>query len=120
MSDTPVLRHADLIVRGGRIHTLDAADTVVSSLAVAASLAWLVIGPDLPRFVRESLRLAPAVRAARPLEPRALPGPVDAGPGSGPGSEAGAEGRDPSADRPLSARRRPPRPAPPRRRPSRG
>lgn len=35
MSDTPVLRQADLIVRGGRIHTLDVADTVVSSLAVA-------------------------------------------------------------------------------------
>ena len=30
----PVLRHADLIVRGGRVHTLDAAGTVVSSLAV--------------------------------------------------------------------------------------
>jgi dihydroflavonol-4-reductase len=90
--------------------------------AVAASLAWLVIGPDLPRFVRESLRLDPAVRAARPLEPRALPGPVAAGTGSGPGSEAeaGAEGRDPSSGRPLTPRRRPPRPAPPRRRPSRG
>ncbi|MEY9932876.1 putative amidohydrolase YtcJ [Catenulispora sp. GP43] len=35
MSDIPVIRHADLILRGGRIHTLDAADTVVSSLAVA-------------------------------------------------------------------------------------
>jgi predicted amidohydrolase YtcJ len=37
MSDIPVIRHADLIVRGGRIHTLDAADTVVSSLAVAGT-----------------------------------------------------------------------------------
>jgi predicted amidohydrolase YtcJ len=35
MSDKPVIRQADLIVRGGRVHTLDAADTVVSSLAVA-------------------------------------------------------------------------------------
>ncbi|ACU75634.1 Amidohydrolase 3 [Catenulispora acidiphila DSM 44928] len=35
MSDIPVIRHADLILRGGRVHTLDAADTVVSSLAVA-------------------------------------------------------------------------------------
>ncbi|WP_344660299.1 amidohydrolase [Catenulispora subtropica] len=35
MSDIPVIRQADLIVRGGRIHTLDAAGSVVSSLAVA-------------------------------------------------------------------------------------
>lgn len=35
MSDIPVIRHADLILRGGRVHTLDASDTVVSSLAVA-------------------------------------------------------------------------------------
>ncbi|MEY9906625.1 putative amidohydrolase YtcJ [Catenulispora sp. MAP12-49] len=35
MSDIPVIRHADLILRGGRVHTLDAADSVVSSLAVA-------------------------------------------------------------------------------------
>lgn len=34
MNDLPEIRHADLIVRGGRIHTLDAAGTVVSSLAV--------------------------------------------------------------------------------------
>ena len=34
MSDLPVIRHADLILRDGRIHTLDAADTVVTSLAV--------------------------------------------------------------------------------------
>jgi len=37
--------------------------------AVAASLAWLVISEHVPRFVRESLRLAPEVRAARPLVP---------------------------------------------------
>jgi predicted amidohydrolase YtcJ len=37
MSDIPVLRHADLILRNGRVHTLDAADTVVSSLAVAGA-----------------------------------------------------------------------------------
>jgi dihydroflavonol-4-reductase len=37
--------------------------------AVAASLAWLVISQDVPRFIRESLRLAPEVRAARPLVP---------------------------------------------------
>jgi dihydroflavonol-4-reductase len=37
--------------------------------AVAASLAWLVISEHLPRFVREGLRLAPEVRAARPLVP---------------------------------------------------
>ncbi|MFD0631982.1 amidohydrolase [Catenulispora yoronensis] len=34
MSEMPVIRQADLIVRGGRIHTLDPAGTVVSSLAV--------------------------------------------------------------------------------------
>ncbi|MBW8804673.1 MAG: amidohydrolase [Catenulisporales bacterium] len=34
MSDLPVIRQADLIVRAGRIHTLDAAGTVASSLAV--------------------------------------------------------------------------------------
>jgi dihydroflavonol-4-reductase len=37
--------------------------------AVAASLAWLVISEHVPRFVREGLRLAPEVRAARPLLP---------------------------------------------------
>lgn len=37
MSDIPVLRHADLILRNGRVHTLDASDTVVSSLAVAGA-----------------------------------------------------------------------------------
>ncbi len=41
--------------------------------AVAASLAWLMVSADLPRWVREALRLAPEVRAARPLLPRALP-----------------------------------------------
>lgn len=41
--------------------------------AVAASLAWLVVGEHLPRWVREGLRLAPAVRAARPLVPSSAP-----------------------------------------------
>lgn len=40
--------------------------------AVASSLAWLAAGRELPRWVRESLRLAPEVRAARPLVPRPL------------------------------------------------
>jgi dihydroflavonol-4-reductase len=35
--------------------------------AVAASLAWLAISPDLPRWAREGLRLHPEVRAARDL-----------------------------------------------------
>lgn len=35
MSVTPDIRHADVILRGGRVHTLDASGTVVSSLAVA-------------------------------------------------------------------------------------
>ena len=41
--------------------------------AVAASLAWLVASPEVPRWVRENLRLAEQVRAARPLVPRDLP-----------------------------------------------
>ncbi|TPG15005.1 NAD-dependent epimerase/dehydratase family protein [Pedococcus bigeumensis] len=35
--------------------------------AVAASLAWLAVSPDLPRWAREGLRLHPEVRAARDL-----------------------------------------------------
>lgn len=35
--------------------------------AVAASLAWLAVSPDLPRWAREGLRLHPEVRAAREL-----------------------------------------------------
>lgn len=82
--------------------------------AVAASLAWLAIGPDLPRVVRESLRLAPAVRGARPLEPRPLTGHPRA-PASGTTADGARDG-----DRTVTPRRRPPRPAPPRRRPSPG
>jgi dihydroflavonol-4-reductase len=58
--------------------------------AVAAALAWLVVGSDLPRHVREGLRLADEVRAARPLVPRPIV------------EEA------PSAVRPAPRRRRPP------------
>ena len=42
--------------------------------AVAASLAWLAVAPDLPRWVREGLRLHPEVRAARQLVPAPLAG----------------------------------------------
>ena len=35
--------------------------------AVAASLAWIAVSPDLPRWAREGLRLHPEVRAARDL-----------------------------------------------------
>jgi dihydroflavonol-4-reductase len=35
--------------------------------SVAASLAWLAVSPDLPRWAREGLRLHPEVRAARDL-----------------------------------------------------
>jgi dihydroflavonol-4-reductase len=41
--------------------------------AVAASLAWLAVGTDLPRWAREGLRLRPEVRAARELVPSPLP-----------------------------------------------
>jgi predicted amidohydrolase YtcJ len=55
MSETPAIRHADLILRGGRVHTLDAAGTVVSSLALAGDRITAVgddretsalLGPD--------------------------------------------------------------------------
>lgn len=48
--------------------------------AVAASLAWLAVSRDLPRWVREGLRLHPDVRAARELVPApvAQPDGVDA------------------------------------------
>jgi dihydroflavonol-4-reductase len=66
--------------------------------AVASSLAWLAISPDLPRWAREGLRLHPEVRAARPLVPGPLPG-------------------EPSEPVTAPVRRRPPRsrPASPRR-----
>lgn len=41
--------------------------------AVAESLAWLVASPEVPRWVRENLRLTDEVRLARPLLPRQLP-----------------------------------------------
>ncbi len=40
--------------------------------ALAESVAWLVAGPHLPRWVREGLRLPPDVRRRRPLVPRPL------------------------------------------------
>ncbi|GAB3439594.1 NAD-dependent epimerase/dehydratase family protein [Phycicoccus ginsengisoli] len=46
--------------------------------AVAASLAWLAVSPDLPRWAREGLRLHPDVRAARELVPAPL-GPAATG-----------------------------------------
>ena len=41
--------------------------------AVASALAWLAVSPDLPRWVREGLRLHAEVRAARELVPAPLP-----------------------------------------------
>lgn len=46
--------------------------------AVANALAWLVVSPHVPRWVREGLRLADEVRAARPLAARPLPSGLDA------------------------------------------
>lgn len=40
--------------------------------SVAASLAWLAVSPDLPRWAREGLRLHADVRAARELVPAPL------------------------------------------------
>ena len=48
--------------------------------AVAASLAWLTVSPELPRWARESLRLQPEVRAAREL----VPAPLAEAPGVSP------------------------------------
>ncbi|MBC9820562.1 NAD-dependent epimerase/dehydratase family protein [Terrabacter sp. MAHUQ-38] len=76
----------------GRAHALGYAPRPARQ-AVASSLAWLAISPDLPRVVRETLRLGPEVRAERPLQPRPL---VDE----------------------VSPRPRPPRPARSRPRPS--
>lgn len=44
-------------------------------MTVAAAVGWLAVSPDLPRWVRESLRLHPDVRAARELVPAPLPEP---------------------------------------------
>ncbi len=48
--------------------------------AVAASLAWLAVSPDLPRWAREGLRLRPEVRAARELVPAPLTDPASVSP----------------------------------------
>lgn len=40
--------------------------------AIAAGLAWLLISPELPRWVRDGLRPLPEVRSSRPLIPRPL------------------------------------------------
>lgn len=42
--------------------------------AVAASLAWLAVSEDLPRWAKEGLRLRPEVRAARELVPAPVAG----------------------------------------------
>ncbi|HEV7171711.1 NAD-dependent epimerase/dehydratase family protein [Pedococcus sp.] len=68
--------------------------------AVAASLAWLAVSPDLPRWVREGLRLHPEVRAARPL----VPGPLPGEPASEPLGAATVRTRPPRS-RPASPRR---------------
>jgi dihydroflavonol-4-reductase len=44
--------------------------------SVAASLAWLAVGPDLPRWAREGLRLHPEVRRARDLVAAPLTDPA--------------------------------------------
>ncbi len=72
--------------------------------AVAASLAWLLAGVELPRWVREGLRVRPEVRAARELVPRPL-----ADDGGGPG----ARPRGPQVS-PRPPRSRPPSPRHPR------
>lgn len=45
--------------------------------SVAASLAWLAVSPDLPRWAREGLRLHPEVRAARDLVAAPLADPAE-------------------------------------------
>ncbi|KRF29088.1 NAD-dependent epimerase/dehydratase family protein [Phycicoccus sp. Soil802] len=48
--------------------------------SVAASLAWLAVSPDLPRWAREGLRLHPEVRAARDLVAAPLTDPGEVSP----------------------------------------
>jgi dihydroflavonol-4-reductase len=48
--------------------------------AVASSLAWLAVRPELPRWAREGLRLHPEVRAARDLVPAPLAGADEVSP----------------------------------------
>ena len=48
--------------------------------AVAASLAWLAVSPDLPRWAREGLRMHPDVRDARELVAAPLAGASDVSP----------------------------------------
>ena len=48
--------------------------------AVASSLAWLALSPDLPRWAREGLRLHPEVRAARDLVAAPLAEPEEVSP----------------------------------------
>ncbi|MEY9859360.1 putative amidohydrolase YtcJ [Catenulispora sp. GAS73] len=66
MSDIPVIRHADLILRGGRVHTLDAADTVVSSVAVTDGVV-AAVGDD-----RETAALLGPDTEVRDLEGRTV------------------------------------------------
>ena len=48
--------------------------------SVAASLAWLAVSPDLPRWAREGLRLHPEVRTARDLVAAPLTDPEEVSP----------------------------------------
>lgn len=74
LSDSPPLTTRDEASTVGRFywytsakaHTLGYAARPARA-AVAASLAWLAVSPDLPRWAREGLRLHPEVRAAREL-----------------------------------------------------
>ncbi len=71
---------------------------------VAAAVGWLAVSPDLPRWLRESLRLHPDVRAARELVPAPLP-ELGEPPEPGDGSAAAAVRPRPRRPPPRSPRR---------------
>lgn len=85
--------------------------------AVAASLAWLAVSRDLPRWAREGLRLHADVRAARELVPVPLGDSPSGGSGGadvGTGATAGAPEGGPGGSSPVGAGVRPrPRRSPP-------
>ena len=84
--------------------------------AVAASLAWLAVSRDLPRWAREGLRLHPDVRSARALVPAPLGDAPEGADAPEPGA-AGSAARGPAPGAGGSVRPRPRRspPAWPRR-----
>jgi dihydroflavonol-4-reductase len=102
LTETPPLSTRDVATTVGRYYW-NASDRARSlghtsrqaRAAVASSLAWLAVSPDLPRWAREGLRLHPEVRAARDLVPSPLTTPEAVDPGRRPRRPAPAWPRRP-------------------------